>query len=115
MTVLNGEFANSAFQFKLNGTTRTVNKEWTAVFYVNETHQNDHQMKSTLRKGEYKDLNIYLTTCRDPENGETLLGYAYAIFQFSTPLNFPALFWAQSTESDKRHKGLRVMQSLRMT
>jgi hypothetical protein len=79
MAVPNRGFEKSNFQFKLIETARAVKKEWTEVLPETDT---EHQMKSSLHKGLYKDLNIYLTTCRNPGNNEAILGCAYAIFQF---------------------------------
>ena len=55
-------------QFVLEGITRTVNVAWSTDVTGAEL-----QMKSALRKGDYKTLNLYFTTFL---RGNAL-GYAY--------------------------------------
>ncbi|KAK0126816.1 hypothetical protein ONS95_008395 [Cadophora gregata] len=55
MDVLNENYAPNHIQFVLEGITRTVNPHWATG--VND--DTELQMKSALRKGDYKTLNIY--------------------------------------------------------
>ncbi|KAG4416893.1 hypothetical protein IFR04_009971 [Cadophora malorum] len=66
--VLNENFAPNHVQFVLEGITRTVNVAWSTDVTGAEL-----QMKSALRKGDYKTLNLYFTTFL---RGNAL-GYAY--------------------------------------
>lgn len=65
LTVLNNDFAQAGVQFVLKGTTRTVNSQWA-------TDKAETQMKTALRKGTYKTLNVYFQ-----QLGGGLLGYCY--------------------------------------
>ncbi|CZS95648.1 hypothetical protein WAI453_001524 [Rhynchosporium graminicola] len=68
IAVLNENFAPNHVQFTLEGITRTVNAAWSTDVTGAEI-----QMKSALRKGDYKTLNLYFQTVL---RGNAL-GYAY--------------------------------------
>lgn len=64
--VMNEDYAASGFQFTLKGTDRTVNSAWAS-------DGSETAMKRSLRKGNYRDLNLYfLSTIPDG-----ILGYCY--------------------------------------
>lgn len=65
MKVLNEGFAPSGISFTFKGTDRTVNADWA-------TDGNDYAMKKALRKGSYRDLNLYYLS----DLGDNL-GYCY--------------------------------------
>ncbi|OJD37622.1 metalloprotease [Diplodia corticola] len=66
LEVLNGHYAPHSVSFTHAGTTRTVNRSWA-------DDGNELAMKRSLRRGDYKTLNIYFqrTLTQDA------LGYAY--------------------------------------
>jgi len=66
LAVLNTDFAPHGISFNLLGTDRTINAGWAA-------DNNELAMKRALRKGTYKDLNIYFQVRLTDE----ALGYAY--------------------------------------
>ncbi|PKS05690.1 hypothetical protein jhhlp_007957 [Lomentospora prolificans] len=66
LAVLNTDFAPHGIAFKLLGTDRTINAGWAR-------DGNEMAMKRSLRKGTYKDLNIYFQTALSGD----ALGYAY--------------------------------------
>ncbi|KAH7120585.1 metalloprotease [Dactylonectria macrodidyma] len=66
LAVLNTDFAPHGIAFNLLGTDRTVNSGWSA-------DGNELAMKKALRKGTYKDLNIYFQSALVDD----ALGYAY--------------------------------------
>ncbi|PVH82292.1 zincin [Cadophora sp. DSE1049] len=68
MDVLNENFAPNHIKFVLQGITRTVNPAWST-----DAAGAELQMKSALRKGDYKTLNLYFQK-RLMQNA---LGYAY--------------------------------------
>ncbi|KAL2074980.1 hypothetical protein VTL71DRAFT_8760 [Oculimacula yallundae] len=68
MAVLNENFAPNHIKFTLEGITRTINRQWST-----DTTGSEIQMKSALRKGDYKTLNLYFQTAL---RGQAL-GYAY--------------------------------------
>ncbi|RPB13711.1 extracellular metalloprotease [Morchella conica CCBAS932] len=65
LNVLNEDYASTGFQFNLLGITRTTNSAW-------YNDQNEAAMKQSLRKGDYKTLNVYFQNL-----GDGLLGYCY--------------------------------------
>ncbi|KAF8462926.1 extracellular metalloprotease [Kalaharituber pfeilii] len=65
LNVLNEDFASAGITFRLAGTTRTVNSQWAM-------DRNEVAMKTALRKGDYKTLNVYFQQLRTG-----LLGYCY--------------------------------------
>jgi len=71
--VLNADFASTGVSFVLKGITRTTNNN-----YFND--RDEYAMKASLRKGDYKTLNIYL---QNLSGG--LLGYCY--FPVQNPSN----------------------------
>ncbi|KAM0284654.1 hypothetical protein ACHAQH_001807 [Verticillium albo-atrum] len=66
IAVLNQDFAPHDVAFRLAGTDRTVNTGWAR-------DSNEVAMKRALRKGTYKDLNIYTQVTL----ADDALGYAY--------------------------------------
>jgi hypothetical protein len=70
IAVLNKDYTGSGFQFALKDVTRTVSQKWQLI---QELSLKEFEMKTTLRKGGYNTLNIYLTTL-----DFDLLGYAYS-------------------------------------
>ncbi|KAL2852637.1 hypothetical protein BJX68DRAFT_265521 [Aspergillus pseudodeflectus] len=72
ISVLNTHFANSntGFRFNLVSQQTIQNDAWVDV--VPESAQ-EFEMKSTLRQGRYRDLNVYIVTI---ENDPPVLGYA---------------------------------------
>lgn len=57
MTVMNQAFASAGITWVLAGTTRTVNSGWFASAGPSSSQQT--AMKSALRQGGAKDLNVY--------------------------------------------------------
>jgi hypothetical protein len=70
---MNQRFEPHGFAFKLTETTRTKNPNWNNVASGSPT---ELAFKSQLRKGTYKDLNLYFTKIASPK-GEIVDGYAY--------------------------------------
>ncbi|KAH7361605.1 extracellular metalloprotease [Plectosphaerella cucumerina] len=66
LAVLNADFAPHDIAFNFLGTDRTVNSGWAQ-------DSNELAMKTALRKGTYRNLNIYL----QPRLSQNALGYAY--------------------------------------
>ncbi|KAM0594272.1 hypothetical protein ACHAP6_000830 [Verticillium nonalfalfae] len=66
IAVLNRDFAPHDVAFRLAGTDRTVNTGWAR-------DSNEIAMKRALRKGTYKDLNLYTQVTLT----DNALGYAY--------------------------------------
>ncbi|KAG7119674.1 Extracellular metalloprotease like protein [Verticillium longisporum] len=66
IAVLNQDFAPHDVAFRLAGTDRTVNTGWAR-------DSNEIAMKRALRKGTYKDLNLYTQVTLTDD----ALGYAY--------------------------------------
>ncbi|KAM0321802.1 hypothetical protein ACHAQA_009899 [Verticillium albo-atrum] len=66
IAVLNQDFAPHDVAFRLAGTDRTVNTGWAR-------DSNEIAMKRALRKGTYKDLNLYTQVTLT----DNALGYAY--------------------------------------
>ncbi|KAH6689802.1 metalloprotease [Plectosphaerella plurivora] len=67
LAVLNQDYAPHQISFRLLGTDRTVNTGWAR-------DSNEIAMKTALRKGTYKDLNLYFQPQLGPND---YLGYAY--------------------------------------
>ena len=65
LDVMNEDFAPSGVSFTLKGTTRTVNSSWAF-------NDEELEMKTALRQGDYKTLNVYFLT----DLGSGLLGYS---------------------------------------
>lgn len=65
LAVLNADYAASGVQFVLKGTTFTTNASW-------YSDSDELAMKKSLRKGDYKTLNVYF---QNLSGG--LLGYCY--------------------------------------
>jgi len=82
---MNKAYAPQNISFKLAGTDFTVNTSW-------GKDGNENAMKKALRKGAYKDLNLYFTESL----GDGLLGYCY--FPVSKP-----------TASDKQLDGCTIL------
>lgn len=68
LDVLNAAYKNTAFKFKLGGVTRTVREEW---YSPTPGSRAEASLKSNLRLGIQKDLNIYTARL-----GGGLLGWA---------------------------------------
>lgn len=58
--MLNAQYASSNFQFTVIGTTRTTNANW--FYYGIDNNSVMQQMKSSLRRGTYRTLNVYFLT-----------------------------------------------------
>lgn len=65
MSVINDNYAPSKISFNLTATTRTLNER-----YFND--RAERQMKTELRQGDYKTLNVYFNV---PQNNS--IGYCY--------------------------------------
>ncbi|ROT35078.1 zincin [Sodiomyces alkalinus F11] len=52
LNVINSDFARFGISFSLQGVTRTVHSTWS-------TDRNELQMKQSLRRGDYRTLNLY--------------------------------------------------------
>ncbi|KEZ46815.1 hypothetical protein SAPIO_CDS0120 [Scedosporium apiospermum] len=65
INVLNTDYHNTGFRFHLQGADWTINPDWAV-------NVNPDDMKRALRKGTYKDLNIYFLTRIDGN-----LGYSF--------------------------------------
>jgi len=68
MSVLNAAYVNTPFKFNLTSVDTTVNSAWSTIS-PGSTAERD--MKTALRKGTAKDLNIYTANL-----GNSLLGWA---------------------------------------
>ncbi|KAB2571059.1 Peptidase M43 pregnancy-associated plasma-A [Lasiodiplodia theobromae] len=66
LEVLNAQYAPYGVSFNLVGTTRTVNSGWAG-------DSNELAMKRSLRKGDYKTMNVYFQRSLQ----QNALGYAY--------------------------------------
>jgi hypothetical protein len=66
--VLNDAYKDAGYQFKLVDVDRTENKQW---YSVSDGTKAEADMKSTLRKGDANDLNLYSANL-----GGGLLGWA---------------------------------------
>jgi len=66
LAAMNSAFEPYGIQFNLKGTDWTINKRWAI-------DQKTKKMKRTLRKGDYKTLNIYFQKRLEDDN----LGYCY--------------------------------------
>lgn len=82
INVLNQDYKTTGIQWKLAETTRTTNAEWFNVAAPENIQQ--VQMKTALRKGGIRDLNVYTVGFNTPE-WQGLLGYA--TFPMSYPTN----------------------------
>jgi hypothetical protein len=71
--VLNERYAPAGFSFNLIDIFDIDNSSWRQVKYRS---QQEYQMKSQLRQGGYRDLNLYLDTIAPLPNGVELFGYA---------------------------------------
>lgn len=86
MDVLNEDYASAGITFNLLGITRTTNSAW-------YSDSNETAMKTALRQGDYKTLNVYFQNL-----GDGLLGYCY--FPTSNP-----------TASDLRLDGCSILST----
>jgi Pregnancy-associated plasma protein-A len=68
ISVLNGAYAASGYQFRLASVDRTTNSTW---YNVSPGTTAEHDMKAALRKGTADDLNLYSANL-----GGGLLGWA---------------------------------------
>ncbi|MCE9578376.1 MAG: zinc metalloprotease [Deltaproteobacteria bacterium] len=68
ITVLNDAYRSAGFQFALAGTDTTANNTW---YTVTPSSSAESAMKTALRKGTAKDLNLYFANI-----GQGLLGWA---------------------------------------
>ncbi|KAF7298714.1 Extracellular metalloprotease 1 [Mycena indigotica] len=84
MRVLNAAFANTSYSFKLVETTRTTNKNW--FEYASNYEDgigNQTEMKTALRRGDAKALNVYTVGFREGTAGlYGLLGYGTFPFDY---------------------------------
>lgn len=72
MDVLNSRYKGTGLSFKLVQIDEINNPAWRAVA---QDSQQESDMKSFLRKGDYKDLNLYLDSIQ-PDGDNILLGYS---------------------------------------
>jgi hypothetical protein len=70
--VLNNAYVQHGFRFVVQKIDRSRRPEWRQITFGSDA---ELDMKSTLRLGTYRDLNIYFTAIA-PYQGQTLLGYA---------------------------------------
>ena len=68
MVVLNEWFKDTVFAFDLVNVSDTVNGRWRSVVPASQI---EYEMRNSLRKGGYADLNLYFDTI-----GEHYAGYA---------------------------------------
>ncbi|KIA75871.1 hypothetical protein HK57_00345 [Aspergillus ustus] len=68
MDVLNENYHDTGFQFDLVNVSYTRNNNWQVITDGSAT---EYEVKSTLRRGDYTALNLYLGTI-----GDGILGYA---------------------------------------
>jgi len=80
LKALNDQYASTGISFTLKGSDFTVNAEWSAHSAIDDsTLPIEMAMKTALRKGSYKDLNVYfrpmddglLGICEFPTNAAT--------------------------------------------
>ena len=70
--VMNESYAPSGISFNLLETDYTVNNDWASI---TQDSQEEYDMKSSLRKGTYGNLNIYFTEDLISSTGDELLGF----------------------------------------
>lgn len=73
MQVLNDKYQGTGFSFNNANTSYTNKPAWRNIEAGSNT---EYTMKSSLRKGKYSDLNIYVDSIAPNEDGEQALGYA---------------------------------------
>jgi hypothetical protein len=66
ISVMNSGFSGSSYSFVHTGTTRTVNADWFNNAGPGSSQQT--AMKSALRQGGVKDLNVYTVGSVPPPN-----------------------------------------------
>lgn len=71
MAVLQSVYNTYQISFNLLQTTRTVNDSWALQQEIGSYQQD---MKTALRQGDYKSLNIYILPQLKANDGEVLLG-----------------------------------------
>ncbi|KID85650.1 metalloprotease MEP1 [Metarhizium guizhouense ARSEF 977] len=76
MDVLNQGLSGTGFSVTLRGVDRTVNAAWA-------NDRNEVAMKRELRKGSYKDLNLYYLNA--PQGSASIGGYCYFPVQGARP------------------------------
>lgn len=72
MNVLNDAYNATGFSFNLVSGTNIKNATWRSIEPESDL---EYEMKSKLRKGKYRDLNLYIDSIA-PVDGRQLLGYA---------------------------------------
>ncbi|KAK7044542.1 extracellular metalloprotease [Favolaschia claudopus] len=81
INVLNSDYRDGSIRFTLVETTRTTNADWFDNAAPNTQQQS--AMKSALRKGGARDLNIYSVGFNSGQ-GKGLLGYSTFPWQYSS-------------------------------
>jgi hypothetical protein len=71
INVLNNAYTGTGFSFNLVTVVNVMNATWREI---DQDSQLEYEMKSQLRQGYYRDLNVYIDTIA--VNEEHLLGYA---------------------------------------
>lgn len=66
MVVLNEWFKDTVFAFDLVNVSDTVNSRWRSVVPGSAI---EYEMRNSLRKGRYVDLNLYFDTLGAPYAG----------------------------------------------
>ncbi|OAA55081.1 metalloprotease 1 [Cordyceps fumosorosea ARSEF 2679] len=77
---MNDGYSGSGFQFSVQKITRTVNADWS-------NNKNLETMKSKLRQGDFRTLNIYIVPKLVTSDGVGLNGQC--TFPFRSPKNVP--------------------------
>ena len=78
MDVINADYGPSGISFKLIDISRTVNANWSRAGL---DAPEGYAMKSALRKGSYKDVNIYVAKMQPTALGWCAL-YVYPFKAF---------------------------------
>ncbi|KAH6986789.1 hypothetical protein EDB80DRAFT_655736 [Ilyonectria destructans] len=67
--LLNKSYKPHDFSFRLIGTTRTINESWASPIGTPVEEPTEPDLRAALRKGSYKDLNLYFVWSMPP-NGK---------------------------------------------
>lgn len=73
MNVLNHAYLPAGFHFNLVENLTILEPSWRNVSSEGDT---EYDMKSKLRRGNYTDLNLYITSIAAGEGDQQILGYA---------------------------------------
>ncbi|KAJ3474140.1 hypothetical protein NLG97_g9972 [Lecanicillium saksenae] len=73
LEILNAAYENAGFTFVADDAVYTENEDWRKIV---QRGDNEYAMMSSLRQGDYSELNIYITTIAPEPDGSVTLAYA---------------------------------------